>query len=79
MEFSRISVKSYSGFKLHERPQQFSYNSNVFNVVRIIDRWYEGGVQPGRPCMSYFKVLADDEREYVLRYNSLFDAWSIME
>ena len=76
MQFEKISVQAYSGYRANERPVSFAFRGSQYRVVEISDRWYEGNDGPAQ--LDYFKVIADDRRHYILRYNSLFDAWSIM-
>lgn len=76
MQFEKISVQAYSGYKVNERPESFTYRGRQYQVIEIIDRWYEGGGGPTQ--LDYFKVITDDQQEYILRYNSLFDAWSML-
>ena len=46
-------------------------------MEEILDRWYEGGLHPSEPALDYFKVQTTEGRVFLLRYNSLFDAWAI--
>ena len=75
--YERIHVECYSGCKANERPTAFTYRGHRHNVAEIIDRWYEGGLDPTRPVIDYFKVKTTDSQVFILRYLSLFDAWSI--
>ena len=70
-------MECYSGFKANERPVAFTFHERRWEVAEIIDRWYEGGLRPGRPQMNYFKVRSAEGKLFLLRYLSLFDAWSI--
>lgn len=66
-----IKVECYSGHKVNERPIAFSLSHSRFNVKEIIDRWYgENSV--------YFKVKADDENIYLLKYDECQDAWDLV-
>ena len=76
MKFEKISVQAYSGYKVNERPVSFEFRGRSYRVVDICDRWYEGYCRSVQ--LDYFKVLAEDRQYYILRYNSLFDAWSIV-
>ena len=76
MNFEKISVKAYSGYKANERPECFAFRGRQYRVVEVLDRWYEG--YSGSAHLDYFKVTADDQQHYILRYNSLFDAWSLL-
>jgi len=77
VSYERIQVECYSGYKASERPVAFTYQGRHREVQEIVDRWYEGGVDPGRPASDYFKVKTTDGEIFILRYLSLFDAWSI--
>ena len=73
----RIEVESYSGYKLHESPRAFVFKGKRYIVEEIIDRWYEGGTKPEAPVVNYFKVRADDGVQYLLRYASYYDEWTL--
>lgn len=77
MHYERIQVECYSGYKANERPVAFSCQGRRHEVAEIIDRWYEGGIDPDRPEINYFKVKTSEGQVFLLRYLSLFDAWSI--
>lgn len=78
MQFEDIDVSTYSGFKPDERPVSFIWREQTYKIQEIIDRWYEGGLKTGDPTLSYFKVRADNGRDYLIRYNSFFDGWAIV-
>lgn len=65
-----IQVSCYSGYKAHERPTQFTFRGRKHKVVELLDRWY--GVND-----SYFKVLADDNKVYLIRYDQDKDIWTL--
>ena len=77
MPYKRIEVECYSGYRANERPVAFTFQDRRWQVEEIIDRWYEGEVQSDEPALDYFKVRTVEGRVFLLRYNSLFDAWSI--
>ena len=77
MPYERIEVECYSGYRANERPVAFTFQDRRWQVEEIIDRWYEGEVQSDEPALDYFKVRTVEGRVFLLRYNSLFDAWSI--
>ena len=72
-----IQVECYSGFKANERPLAFMYQGERREIQEIVDRWYEGGLDPGKPVIDYFKVRTTDGKIYLLRYLSAFDTWSV--
>ncbi len=73
----RVTVECYSGYKAGERPLAFTYRGSRLEISEIRDRWYEGTSDPARPKIDYFKVKTKDGREYLLRYLSLFDTWTV--
>ena len=77
MPYEQIPVECYSGYKADERPVAFTFRQRRREVAEIVDRWYEGNLQPGRPQVNYFKVRTVEGDVFLVRYLSLFDAWSI--
>lgn len=59
-------------------PRAFTRGGVRREVVEVLDRWFEGGVKPGRERLDYFRVRANDDKEYLLRYNYLFGSWAIL-
>lgn len=77
VNYERIQVECYSGYKTNERPIAFAYQGCRWEILEILDRWYEGGIDAGRPEIDYFKVRTTKGQVFLLRYLSLFDSWSI--
>ncbi|UCF72383.1 MAG: hypothetical protein JSW35_09385 [Deltaproteobacteria bacterium] len=65
-----IQVSCYSGYKANERPTHFTVRGRNLQVEKIIDRWY--GINH-----NYFKVLANDEKIYLIRYDQGKDLWTL--
>jgi hypothetical protein len=78
MRFAEVAVTAYAGYKQGEYPRAFTFQGRQVRIAKVVDRWYEGTPQSGSPYHNYFKVQAEDGRQYVLRYNGLFDVWSLM-
>jgi len=78
MQLKDITVACYDGFKSAERPTGFACDGIEYVIVEILDRWYEGSVEPGGPYLNYFKVRTADGGVHLLRYNGLFDAWALV-
>jgi hypothetical protein len=76
-DYEQIQVECYSGYKSNERPTAFTSQGCRQEVSEILDRWYEGGFDASRPRIDYFKVRTSDGQVFLLRYLSLFDAWSV--
>ena len=77
-QLEQIDVESHSGYKLHEYPKKFIREKKQYVIQEIIDRWYEGGLKPDAPIVSYFKVRADDGKQYLIRYDSFHDEWTMV-
>jgi hypothetical protein len=77
MQYEIIDVQCYAGYKSNERPVRFCFRGREYHVVEIIDHWYEGSAHSSMPLLDYFKVKTDDFESYIIRYNHLFDKWSL--
>ncbi len=73
-----IQVECYSGYKANETPRAFVWRGKRHGILEIRDRWYEGGISGRSIRLDYYKVLADDGEEYILRYHSIFDTWALL-
>jgi len=67
----RITVQTYAGYKGDERPVSFIWEGRTYQVVEIVDRWYD-------PDHNSFKVLADDGKTYLLRHDFDVDDWQLV-
>ena len=65
-----IHVGCYSGYKANERPIDFTVRGRKLIVEEITDRWY--GINH-----SYFKILANDQKIYLIRHNQDEDLWTL--
>ena len=77
MLYEEIPEECYSGYKAGERPVAFTFRGRRWEVAEIVDRWYEGRIETGRPGANYFKVRTIEDNVFLLRYFSLSDAWFI--
>jgi hypothetical protein len=70
-----VKVECYSGYRVNERPVTFTINecdyTRSFKVREVIDRWFG-------ETADYFKVIADDENIYLLKYDGRQDAWDLI-
>ena len=60
----------YSGHKAEERPVSFEMEGEKKIVENVIDQWAGEDHQ-------YFKVLADDHKVYLIRYDRNNDFWTL--
>ncbi len=55
MAYEAIQVECYSGYRVNERPAAFTFRERRRDVLEIVDRWYEGGIDASRPeIREYF-------------------------
>ena len=70
-----VKVECYSGYRVNERPVAFTINecdyTRSFKIREVIDRWFGESA-------DYFKVVADDENIYLLKYDSRQDVWDLV-
>jgi len=66
----RIDVETYAGFKNDERPVRLRLRERWLAVVDVVDRWYDVEA-------IYFKVLAEDGSNYILRHDERQDEWTL--
>lgn len=70
-----VKVECYSGYRVNERPVAFTISecdyTRSFKIREVIDRWFG-------ETADYFKVIADDENIYLLKYDSHQDVWDLI-
>ncbi len=67
---NRIRVECYSGYKTEERPISFQTGGERKAVINVIDQW-------AGEDHNYFKLLADDRKVYLVRYDRSGDFWTL--
>ena len=66
-----IKVECHSGYQIKEKPIAFQFCNRRYRVKEVMDRWYgEGSV--------YFKVEAEDNNIYLLKYEEGQDSWDLV-
>ena len=78
MQLAPIQVECYAGHKADETPRRFLWEGRWLEVQEATDRWHEAGEKPEWPTADYFKVLADDGGEYLLKHDHECDAWFLV-
>ena len=71
----KIEVVCHSGYKADEYPVRFYWEDHRFEITEVTDRWYQGDVNPEFPAATYFKVRTSDDKTFILKHESLKDAW----
>jgi hypothetical protein len=75
--FEEIAVECYAGYKGEETPRAFSLGGRRIEILEILDRWYEGGIDPAGLTHDYFKVKTAEGVVYLLRHTPRFQAWTV--
>ncbi len=78
MKFERITVSCREQYRAQQEPTGFSWRGVDYRIRTIVDRWYEGQLSRQRVPQRYYRVVTDDGRRFILRYNELFDAWGLL-
>ena len=63
-------VECYAGYRGEETPRALWLGDNRLEVKEVLDRWLA-------PEQRYFKVQADDNGIYILRYEVQADDWEL--
>jgi hypothetical protein len=66
----RIRVECHAGFRGEEEPRAFWLDERRLPVADVVDRWLD-------PRHRYFKVRAEDGRQFVLRHDPASDDWEL--
>ncbi len=66
----RIQVEYRSEGTGSIHPERFFVGKRELGIVEVIDRWIA-------PHLSYFKVKAEDNAEYILRWDTQDNSWEI--
>jgi hypothetical protein len=66
----KIRVECQAGHRAEEEPRAFYLGERRFEVVQLVDRWPD-------PLHRYFKVQADDGRQYILRHDTASGDWEL--
>jgi hypothetical protein len=75
--FEDIEVESYAGYKGEESPRAFVHLARRYEILEVLDRWYEGGLDPQDLRHDYFRVKTKDGEIFLIRYTPRFQAWTL--
>lgn len=75
--FEEIEVECYAGYRGEESPRAFVHQGKRYEVSEILDRWYEGGIDPRAVRQDYFKVKTTAGEIFLLRFTPRFQAWTL--
>ncbi len=75
--YEKILVECHSGYKVDEYPVAFTFQGKRLVVSEITDRWYEGGADPERPVIDYFKIKTSEGKVLILMHARSLDEWFV--
>lgn len=78
MELMLIEVRCHSGYKADEYPKSFIWYEKEFEIIEIMDRWYQGDRNPEVPTADYFKVKVNDGTIFLIKHDLAEDIWSLV-
>lgn len=79
MFFIPVDVEAHAGHKADETPRAFWWRGERIELEEIVDRWYEGGVDPTRPVSDYFKGRTSKGTTHLLKLDHGSGQWSLVE
>ncbi len=74
MHPERIEVIPYSGYRDNERPASFSVRREKIEVVEILDRWIEEGLED-RVRKRFFRLKGSDGNIHLIYYDEKASEW----
>ena len=75
----RIEVDSAFGSGDVAEPRRLRIGHAVYEVVEIMDRWYEGPRRAGGPVRHYFKVRSRSAAVFLLVHDLATDTWGVVQ
>lgn len=75
MRLTPIKVECYAGAKADETPRRFYVEGQVVDVSEVTDRWYQVESKPELSRADYFKVIAPEQRQCLLKHDLESDEW----
>ena len=78
MEFVPVRIECHSGNKADEYPKKFIWDNVEFEIVDIIDRWYEGYQQSSPHTVNYYRVRTDLKGSFLLKHEIENDSWFLV-
>lgn len=78
MKFKICKVETIDSISYPGQPKRFFYDRRWWKVENIEDRWYEGGLDPKRALVLYYRVSSEN-KVFILRYLPYFQKWQIYQ
>jgi hypothetical protein len=78
MELIPVMVECHSGYKADEYPKNFRWDNVEFEIIEIIDRWYESYNKSTSNAVNYFKVKTNLLGSLLLKHEVVNDRWFLV-
>lgn len=78
MDLIPIKVVCRAGYKADEYPTSFYWMKNKFEIIAILDRWYQAGISSEWPVANYYKVCTTSNKEYIIKHELEDDRWFLI-
>jgi len=78
MQLESIEVSTRDEYKGAQEPVSFVWRGEEHHIAQVVDRWYEGGIDPTRMPMTYFRVKTRMGETFLIRYHEFFRAWGMV-
>ena len=75
----RIAVDAVFNSGDVAEPRRLRVGHAVYEVVEIVDRWYEGPRRAGGPVRHYFKVRSRSDAVFLLVHDLAADTWGMVQ
>lgn len=79
MKFRHAKVKTIDSHAYPGRPRWVEIDGSRVGVESVVEHWKEAYVDPSFFPQEYFRVIASDNKHYVLKYSTLFKSWWVCE
>jgi hypothetical protein len=73
-----IEVECHSGYKADEYPKCFYWYEKKYEIKEILDRWYQGDLNPEFPPANYFKLLTTNDKQFIIKHEIESDKWYLV-
>lgn len=70
-------MECYAGYKGEESPRAFVHLARRYEILEILDRWYEGGLDPKALRHDYFRVKTREAETFLLRHTPRYQSWTL--
>jgi len=75
----RILVSCTSSSSTVSEPRRLRVGHAVYDIVEVVDRWYEGPRRAGTPVRFYFKVRTRGGSVFLILYDPGAATWFLVK